>query len=62
MNKIKEYFCRNCNKVFQVMVKGEEVVCPICHSDDVIKVAYPPKNIELIKCDCSCKGGKNDGD
>lgn len=62
MNKIREYFCRNCNKEFQVMVKSEEVDCPFCNSQDVINVASSLKEIELIKCDCSCEGGKNDGD
>lgn len=60
MNKVKEYFCRNCNKTFQIAAKDEKVICPMCNSQDVIKSASSPKNIELIKCDCSCKGGKND--
>ena len=53
--KIREFYCRTCNKSFFILVeKEEEIKCPYCNGKDLVKV---PK--VLLFVNATNKGGKN---
>ncbi|MFB3850421.1 MAG: zinc ribbon domain-containing protein [Acidobacteriota bacterium] len=52
--KIKEYFCRKCNRSFYILIEeGKKAVCPECKSEDLVNVPNSPKKNVQINCKCS---------
>lgn len=53
MNKIKEYFCRKCNRSFEILIEdGKKIICPECHSEELIYVPKTPRKLVYVECKC----------
>jgi len=56
MNRVREYFCRKCNKSVYVRTEqGERPVCPECSDGELVIVPGNLKKPLYVPCNCPKK-------